>query len=85
VRGQIDLGQRAGDRLGQLGALEAHGPPEVRDVLADRQVGVDARALGDVADLLAQRRVACRVTEHGHRAALDDLHADDGPHERRLA
>ena len=54
-------------------------------VLPDRQVGVDARRLGDVADPAPQRGAAGRLAEHRDRAALDDLHADDAAHQRRLA
>ena len=54
-------------------------------VLPRRQVGVDGRVLGGVPDAAAQLAVARRAAENADRAALDDLHADDGAHERRLA
>jgi hypothetical protein len=58
---------------------------EIVEVLAHRQVAVDGRRLGDVADLRAQRGRPGGAAEHAHLAARDDLDADDGAHERRLA
>src|SRR5690349_4812637 len=58
---------------------------EVAQVLAHRQVAVDRRRLGHVADARPQRPRPGRLAEHGHRPRGDDLHADDGAHERRLA
>ena len=77
--------ERAVDGLAQLGAAQADGAAEVGDVVAHAEVGVDARALGDVADLGAQHRRAGRVAEHGDGARLDDLHPDEAAHQRRLA
>src|SRR5215217_4536245 len=53
-------------------------PPRRRDVPVDR------RRLGYVADSRAQLRRAGRRAEHVYATGLDDLRADDATHERRL-
>ena len=63
----------------------AEDPREVTEVFAHGQVGVDGRGLRDVADPPPQRRRARRQATDGDLARLDDLHADDRAHQRRLA
>jgi len=58
---------------------------EVAEVVAHRQVGIDARRLGDVANPVAQPRRPGRFPEDGDRPRLDPLDSDDGPHEGGLA
>src|SRR5690606_11220258 len=50
----------------------------------DGQVGVDARRLGDVTDAAAQFGAARGQAQHGDRAGLDDLGADDRAHQGGL-
>ena len=82
---QVDLGQGAADRLGQVPSREPHRPAEVNDVLPDREVRVHTGRLRHVADLVAQGQGAGLMAEDSHGAGLDDLDADDGPHQCRLA
>ncbi|GMA18173.1 hypothetical protein GCM10025862_01940 [Arsenicicoccus piscis] len=60
-------------------------PREVVDVVAHREVGVDARGLGRVADEVPQRRRTSGQPEHRDLAGRHDLHTDDGPQQGRLA
>ena len=76
--GQPDLADDPVD----VAARRAEDGGEVAQVLAHREVGVDRRRLGDVADRAAQLRRPGRPAEHLDRAALDDLHADDRAHQR---
>ena len=58
---------------------------EVAQVLADGEVCVDRGRLRHVGDATPQRGGAGLFAEHGDRAALDDLHADDRAQERGLS
>ena len=73
------------DRLVDAVPADVEDPREVAQVLADREVAVDRRLLGDVPDPPPVGRRACGLAQHRHRAALHDLHADDRAHQRRLA
>ncbi len=73
------------DHLVAAGGPEPVEPAEVAKVLADREVGVDRRRLGHVADPAPQRGRPGRLAEHGHVTARNLLDADDGAQERRLA
>ena len=58
---------------------------EVGEVLADAEIRVDRRRLGDVGDPGAEVGRAGGLAEHRDRARLDDLDADDRADQRRLA
>ena len=60
------------------------GSSEEPQVLPWRQIGVDRRRLGHVRHPRAQARRAGRLAQP-HPHPLDDLHTDDGPHQRGLA
>ena len=70
---QRDLGDHLADPLRRRAC---HGC-EVAQVLGHRQVAVDRRRLGEVADLVPERRRAGVAAEDRHAAAGDDLDADD--------
>jgi hypothetical protein len=73
------------DRLVDVGCRGAEHPGEVPDVLPDREVVVHARLLGHVGHARAQVARPGGSSEHLDRARVDDLHADDRSHQRRLA
>lgn len=88
VGGEVDVGCGAGDVVvaavgGGSAGVEDRG--EVVEVLADGQVVVDRRGLGDVADAGAQGGVAGGAAEDVEGAGDLGLGADDGAHEGRLA
>ncbi len=59
---------------------------EIPDVRFDAEVSINARALGDVSDVVPERCAACRLAEDGNGSPpSDSLDADDCPHERRFA
>jgi hypothetical protein len=58
---------------------------EVGKVLGDRQVGVDRRRLGDVADAAAQRGGPGGGSQDGDGADHGALHPDERAHQRGLA
>ena len=73
------------DDPGDLFVTDTEHAGEEPEVLDDGEVVVHAGRLGDVADPVAQRPAAGRLPEDGHAAAGDALHADQAPHQRRLA
>ncbi len=87
VAGEVDVGEDAFHVVAAVGArlarVEDRG--EVVEVLADGQVVVDGRGLGDVADVGAQGGVARGAAEDVEGAGDLGLGADDGPHQRRFA
>ena len=81
VVGEVDRRDGPVDRVG----ADPHDLRDVGDVVAHRQVAVDARRLGEVPDPVTQGRRPGLLTEHRHGAPGDDLHPHDRPHEGRLA
>ena len=75
----------AGDRLVHPGPVHAEDTREEGEVLGDREVVVDARGLGDVADAGPQRRTAGRLAEHLDGARAHLLGPDQATHQRGLA
>src|SRR6185369_17324130 len=57
---------------------------EVAHVVDDSQVVVDGGVLGDIADAVPQVSRPCWAAEHRDRPLVDDLGADDAPHQRGL-
>ena len=88
VRGEVDVGDGAGDVFAAGVAAVAAGQQdggEVVEVLADRQVVVDGRGLGDVADAGAECAVARRFAEDLEGSGDLGLCADDRAHQGGFA
>ena len=85
IVGEVHRGEDPLDLCDQLRLANPDDLGEVAHVLLDREVAVDARRLGEVADPMPQRRRPGWFAEDGDRSAGDDLDTDDGAHQRGLA
>ena len=81
-RGQADVPDDPG-HVGVIGACVQGG--EVPDVLPDREVGVNARRLGDIADTAAQPGGTGRLAQYLQVPGAELLDPHDGPQQRGLA